>query len=103
MITKDELTADIAAGILAYSNMGFGAPEEDKVRWLINDNKYRRFKGMKDTTAESAITHLAGHLIESDEHQEAFEAEANAWAQSDDDELINLALNVLTREQIRKW
>ena len=81
MITKAELTNDIAAAILAYSNMGFGAPEEDKVRWLIDYNEYRKSRNLNGVDAEMAITHFASHLIETDEMLEMFHDEANAWAQ----------------------
>jgi hypothetical protein len=61
-----------AAAAMAVSNYGHGTDEARILRWKPNP----RFP----STPRSEVCDLAGHLMETDEHEEMFASEADGWA-----------------------
>lgn len=80
----------IAAG-LAISNMGQEVPER-----IYESSEDQRW----ETTARSEVESLAGHLMETDEHDEIFVGEAEMWYEN----IKDLSLNEILRQfQHNSW
>lgn len=63
-----------AAAAMAVSNYGHGADEARILNWTPN--------ARYGNSPRSEVCDLAGHLMESDEHEEMFADEAEGWAET---------------------
>ncbi len=68
----DQQRINRAAAAMAVSNYGHGADEARILNWKPN----LRF----GNTPRSEVEDLAGHLMETDEHEDMFAGEAESWA-----------------------
>ncbi len=68
--TEDKIINRVAA-MMAVSNYGFAVDVNRVLRWEL-PTRY-------DNSPRSEVCDLAGHLIESDEHEEMFADEAFGW------------------------
>lgn len=68
-----ELDLMILPAIFARSNMGHGLPDASAV---AADRR------RTTTTLQGCVIHYAGHLMETDEHEEMFLEEARSWVKT---------------------
>jgi hypothetical protein len=64
---------NVVAAVFGHSNMGMELPTVDAVRFLLR---------LPKVTLSTAVMHISGGWMESDEHQDIFEEEARSWVKN---------------------